>query len=447
MSRIERNIEDLFRTLFEQFKVNPTQGLWKQIQARITWNQFLSFSLNSFNVYYLAAAITLAGAGAYFMLPSTGSQMISEAAGFISAENVVTLAEPATDQDFVREHPPTGEQAPVEKVEATTVKVADTQSSSRTATEQKKSEPEFDPQKNNAVQQKETETAATPPEQSASAGGETISVPETIKVKVEFQANPMSGCTPLAVNFQSLSENADGINWTFGDGGNSHEPNPSYVFDEPGDFVVTLKIMGKDGGEYSRQQTIQVFETPKALFEFDEDIKLTKNQPVYFYNYSRGADYFEWDFGDKQRSDLLEPIHYYDKAGSYHVKLKVWTDKQCYDSMMIYNAFGSQEQNIKVPNAFTPNLNGPTGGYYDVNAYDNTVFHPVINGELLEYQLKVFNRKGVLLFESKDISIGWDGYYNEQLLKQDVYIWKLRGKFNNGKPFVESGDITLIKQY
>jgi len=66
--------------------------------------------------------------------------------------------------------------------------------------------------------------------------------------------------------------------------------------------------------------------------------------------------------------------------------------------------------------------------------------------ELVEFQLKVFNRKGLLLFESKDISIGWDGYYNEQLMKQDVYIWKIRGKFNNGKTFVESGDVTLIKQ-
>jgi gliding motility-associated-like protein len=113
---------------------------------------------------------------------------------------------------------------------------------------------------------------------------------------------------------------------------------------------------------------------------------------------------------------------------------------------MIFNAFTSQEQNIKVPNAFTPNLNGPTGGYYDVKDYNNTVFHPVTNGELLEFQLKVFNRMGVLLFVSNDLSIGWDGYYHEQLMKQDVYIWKIRGKFNNGKTFVESGDVILIIQ-
>ena len=129
------------------------------------------------------------------------------------------------------------------------------------------------------------------------------------------------------------------------------------------------------------------------------------------------------------------------------MKLKVWTDHQCYDSLVVFNAFTTHEQDIKVPNAFTPNLHGPTGGYYDVNDYSNTVFHPVTNGELIEFQLKVFNRKGLLLFESDDINIGWDGYYCEQLVKQDVYIWKIRGKFNNGKTFVESGDVILIKQH
>jgi gliding motility-associated-like protein len=266
------------------------------------------------------------------------------------------------------------------------------------------------------------------------------------RVRPDFKASPLSGCSPLAVKFQNLSANAVSVSWNFGDGGFSAESDPSYVFDEAGEFPVTLKVLGKDGLEYTRQQKVRVFQTPKALFEFDEDVKPSVNQPIYFYNYSRGGDHYEWDFGDNQRSSLQEPIHFYQGPGNYHVKLKVWTDHQCYDSLVIYNAFTTQEQRLKVPNAFTPNLNGPAGGYYDVNDLNNTVFHPVIEGELYEFQLRVFNRKGVLLFESNEVGIGWDGYYKEQLMKQDVYIWKIRGKFSNGKTFVESGDVTLIKQ-
>ena len=59
MSRNDRNIEELFRTLFEQFTVNPSPGLWQKVHAKVKWKQFLSFGLNSFNVYYLALMLAL----------------------------------------------------------------------------------------------------------------------------------------------------------------------------------------------------------------------------------------------------------------------------------------------------------------------------------------------------------------------------------------------------
>jgi hypothetical protein len=71
----------------------------------------------------------------------------------------------------------------------------------------------------------------------------------------------------------------------------------------------------------------------------------------------------------------------------------------------------------------------------------------VFSGDLIEYQLKIFNRQGLQIFESNDVAYGWDGYYQEQLGAQAVYIWKARGKFSNGKTFVKSGDVTLIRQY
>ena len=92
-------------------------------------------------------------------------------------------------------------------------------------------------------------------------------------------------------------------------------------------------------------------------------------------------------------------------------------------------------------------MSGPTGGYYEINDISNTIFHPVVIGELVEYQLKIFNRQGLQIFESNDVAIGWDGYYQEKLSGQDVYIWKARGKFSNGKTFVKSGDLTLVKRY
>jgi gliding motility-associated-like protein len=389
--------------------------------------------------------MAVAGAGSYVMLSRTSRSGIIEDSGIIPAGQAIQ-SEPA-DEPLISRKVYLSEIAEL-PVPATSppVIIIGANSATRTDEPQQKSGDETTSEIITTEPGHGSGTTATPAIQAASSEKESGTEPETIAVRIDFKASPTSGCSPLAVNFQNFSENAERISWNFGDGGNSDETNPSYVFDEPGKFLVTLKVRGKDGQDYSHQRSVEVYETPEALFEFDTDLKPARNQPINFYNYSRGADYYEWDFGDNQRSVLQEPIHLYQEAGNYNVRLKVWTNHQCYDSLVIFNAFTTQEQAIKVPNAFTPNLNGPTGGYYDVNDHNNTVFHPVTSSELLEFQLKVFSRKGVLLFESNDISIGWDGYYNEQLMNQDVYIWKIRGKFNNGKTFVESGDVTLIKQ-
>jgi len=58
--------------------------------------------------------------------------------------------------------------------------------------------------------------------------------------------------------------------------------------------------------------------------------------------------------------------------------------------------------------------------------------------------MEVYNRWGVLVFESNDINYGWNGFIDGKAAKQDVYVWRARGRFTNGEPFVMSGDVTLI---
>jgi len=56
----------------------------------------------------------------------------------------------------------------------------------------------------------------------------------------------------------------------------------------------------------------------------------------------------------------------------------------------------------------------------------------------------IFNRWGDMVFESFDQDKGWDGYYNGEPAKQDVYVWKVAGKYSDGKNFVKTGDVTLL---
>jgi gliding motility-associated-like protein len=393
------------------------------------WKQFLSFNLNQFNLYYLTAALAVAAGGIFLITSRSPSE---------TQPPERTLPEIPALRD---EEPGTGEEIIQEPQDPDPGSIPVTAASPGISRDETGKTTEEDPGETGQETMQEIQSAGPEP---AEVEAEPEVIPEeSISASISFTASRSSGCAPLAVDFTNASVNGEKYLWNFGDGGSSTESDPSYVFDESGLYTVTLHMTGKNGLEYLQQQDIRIFETPTASFEVDEDVNL--EGPVYFYNYSRSADQYRWDFGDKQGSTQSDPVHYYGQPGTYHVKLVVWTEDQCYDSLTIFNAFRSEENSIRFPNAFTPNQNGPSGGYYNGNDIGNTIFHPVVDGELVEYRLSIFNRFGVLLFESTDLQIGWDGYYQEELAPQDVYIWKARGKFSNGKTFVESGDVTLVK--
>jgi hypothetical protein len=113
--------------------------------------------------------------------------------------------------------------------------------------------------------------------------------------------------------------------------------------------------------------------------------------------------------------------------------------------MLVKNAFSGSGCFIDFPNAFIPGSGGPAGGYYSIKSDEAArIFHPSTSG-VTDYHLKIFSKLGIPIFESNDINIGWDGYIKGQLCEPGVYIWKVRGTFKNGEPFVKMGDVTLLK--
>lgn len=76
---------------------------------------------------------------------------------------------------------------------------------------------------------------------------------------------------------------------------------------------------------------------------------------------------------------------------------------------------------IFIPNTFTPNGDGI-----------NDVFLP-LGKSIASMQLKVFNRWGELLFESDDPATGWDGTYRGEVVKSDMYVWRLNYRFFTDK--------------
>jgi gliding motility-associated-like protein len=247
--------------------------------------------------------------------------------------------------------------------------------------------------------------------------------------------NPIEpGCMPLTIQFQNYSAYSNTYLWDFGDGSVSNKPNPTYTYYEAGNYTVKLTVSGP-GGTDSKERQSTVYVLPRAFFDIAPKFTYVNDQPVNFFDMSENADSYHWDFGDGFTSEESNPTHVYTQEGTYNIVLNVRTNNNCLDiytkeSAVIVEASGK----IEYPNVFSP----------FANISENKIFMPAVIDHVSEYHLMIFNRWGEMVFECDNVDIGWDGTYKGEPAKQDVYMWKVLGKYDNGKSFVKTGDVTLL---
>jgi len=252
------------------------------------------------------------------------------------------------------------------------------------------------------------------------------------------------GCMPLTIKFNSdSSEYVEDYYWEFDDGTTSRTANPAHTFFEPGEYNVKLTVKS-EGGVDTHYEMIKVYKKPVVDFYVEPQLVMLPDDYIRCFNNTFDATHYKWYFGDGDTTDIVTPDHYYKDLGTYTVKLVAWTEKGCVDSLERVNVVQVMGKGkIVFPNAFTPNMTGPIGGAYDPNATDNNIFFPYHEG-VAQYHLEIYNRWGELLFTSNDVNIGWDGYYKGKLVKQDVYVYKAKGKYYNGRTFTKTGDVTVL---
>ncbi|MFB0923945.1 MAG: PKD domain-containing protein, partial [Vicingaceae bacterium] len=163
------------------------------------------------------------------------------------------------------------------------------------------------------------------------------------------------------------------------------------------------------------------------------------------FNLSNFSSSYTWDFGDGNSSSEEHPQHIYTTEGNYDITLIATNQNSCKDTFVLSAAVDALSKgDISIPNAFTPSPDGSNGGIFTNADTDNDVFHPIVVGAD-EYELNIFNKWGELLFISLDVSIGWDGYYRNELCKQDVYIYKIKVRYLDGRSESFVGDVTLLR--
>ena len=94
---------------------------------------------------------------------------------------------------------------------------------------------------------------------------------------------------------------------------------------------------------------------------------------------------------------------------------------------------------VYIPTIFSPNDDGLNDSF--VPNFDAS--YPII-----DYELKVFDRWGGLVFSSSNPKEGWPGTVRSRQASEGVYVYMLRFQFEDqGQTFVQNlaGDISLIR--
>ncbi len=259
---------------------------------------------------------------------------------------------------------------------------------------------------------------------------------------VTFRADTLLGCTPLLVNFIETNNQQGMIyNWTFGDGGTDNSgASVSHTYTAEGCYDVGLTVTDPSNGCSTVQNQLSyicVFGVPNANFTATPQTVDQADGIVFFNNLSTNATSYVWDFGDGTSGTSTNSNHDYSgSTGTYQVMLTASNNDVCFDSVILEISV-IEPIVFYVPNTFTP----------DNDMYNQT-FGPVITSgiDIYNFTFYIYNRWGEVIWESHDPSVGWDGTYAGEVVKEGVYIWTMRIKDKKvDKYFDYEGHVNLIR--
>ncbi len=126
--------------------------------------------------------------------------------------------------------------------------------------------------------------------------------------------------------------------WDFGDNATSTESNPIHSYAQAGTYLVKLTVQNNVGCSVTLTKSIIIRRLPKAAFS---TALACAGEGTPFTDASTSADgaitQWEWNFGEPTSSTNVStsanPIHIFEKPGTYQVKLKVTTTFGCVDSV------------------------------------------------------------------------------------------------------------------
>ncbi len=232
-------------------------------------------------------------------------------------------------------------------------------------------------------------------------------------------------------------------NWSINDEDTSTKVDLSYVFKEEGLYTINYKPTYIPDSSFQRHcydsfsNQVEVFSV-KAGFSYEEQGLCSE---YIFTDSSENATSYIWDFdhpksGKRNTSTDANTSHIYGQdTGTYTACLAVESLEGCRDTLCAELPV-EYIKDLELYNVFTPNTDGT-----------NDIFYlDIVNQR--RFVLKIYNRWGELMFESKNPQKGWDGRHEntKKLMPEGTYFWVLDYGYNCERDDrLAEGQVELIR--
>jgi gliding motility-associated-like protein len=88
---------------------------------------------------------------------------------------------------------------------------------------------------------------------------------------------------------------------------------------------------------------------------------------------------------------------------------------------------------LLMPTVFTPNGDGY-----------NDEFRPTYTS-IKEYEIWIYNTMGKLMYESNDITVGWDGTHKGHEAPIGAYYYVVKAKGVDGTDYKQKGTVSIVR--
>jgi len=204
---------------------------------------------------------------------------------------------------------------------------------------------------------------------------------------------------------------------------NELDPDNSWETDDFGNVVLYFS-------ETLSEETAAEFRTSAPL-----SVDFTSNA-------SPMTNRYEWHFS--RDKDFLVDFVYYERElngyvftepGKHYIKLVVQNNANSPDicSYTAYAVLDIGLSDIQVPNIFTPNGDG-------INDEFKVAYRSIES-----YRCRVYNQWGKKVYDSTDITQGWDGTIGGRAASIGAYFYVIEAKGTDGRVIKKQGDINLVR--